>query len=175
MTELKQEMIQSVMRGLKSVGIKYEFDEDENVFRFGRSLTKGFFIVKYIVLARSSDYVVRSSSPLDCKIDDAQKTAEAARLVALINRSLPRGNFEIDADDGELSFRHCVECTGLESPPSEFILSAIAIHQSMWERYSPCLVHLLTTQSEAEDALKLQANVSEPNFKLAFAKSEDDD
>lgn len=169
MAEIHDALIQSIEDGLKSVDIPHEFIEEDDVFRFEIPLEGDFFQVKYLIGVRKADYIVRTSAPLRGDVDDDELFLKLATLTAKINRMIPRGNFDIDTDDGEISFRHCVESTGLETPSKEFILSAIAIHQTMWNRFAPCFINLFLNKSaDVDDVLRSQKRVPEPDYETFF-------
>lgn len=130
---------------------RYEFDEDDNLFRCGVSLENAVGNVRVFINATDDHvacvYVLPQSAP------ESSRSA-VAELVCRINYKLAFGHFDMDFNDGEVRFRYVMPSKELADDPMEKARRLLYLPHAMVLRYGPAFVKVMLGARTPEAAIK---------------------
>ena len=152
----KEIIVEGIKNAFADLGIEYEFHPERSAFSFGHKVLSKFSSTRVFIVARNSDYYVKAIAPLKADPSDASAMEELAKLIVKINYSLIQGGFDLDFEDGELSYRIGVECTDLDRIPADFVNVTVAIAIKMWGVYGDCFLGVIFGGLDSDAALRLK-------------------
>ena len=142
-------IFQDVRDALEDAEIRFDEDEEKNAIEFKLSgSSSGLRWTLCRILARKNDFIVRMFSPIRCDVSNTRAFSTIVQLINRINFRLAQGNFELDFDTGEISFKIDVECVGLGSVPQAFVIGPVVISKQAWTHYQACFFDVIFGGSE---------------------------
>lgn len=148
-----KEIANAVDNFLTEDGWRYDFDEEQGVFRFNLSINSRIKKIAYIIEIRRSEYTVLAVSPIGADSDDKESMAAMAEFVCRANYGLRNGCFELDMRDGEIRYRCYVDCYGI-MPTKDIVHGSIQCPAVMFERYGAGITDVIFGMSEPQDAVE---------------------
>ena len=149
---MEREQIVDVVRDwLDGDDWHYEYDADRQVIQAGISVSSKIKSVKMLIVFNEDGYTVYLSSPVNGDVDDLH---ELNKYLTQANFGLRNGNFELDWDDGEIRYKTYVNCSGLETLPTEIVKDSIYVGWAMMERYGNGIAALALGFSDADTEIK---------------------
>lgn len=142
---------QAIDSFLKEDGWHFSFDE--GVFTFGLGLRSKIKRIDYIVKVKADKFIVYGISPIGVDKDDKDMMARISEFIHRANYGLIRGNFEIDMNDGEIRYKVCTDCDGIE-PSAEMIKNAIYCPGFMFDEYGSGITDIIFSNMSAKDAVE---------------------
>ena len=146
---------QRVDECFKELDLKYELDEENDVFRFNFSIDSKLSSVRFLFHTRKTDFWAQATSPIGGDVSDPKMMASLAELVCRINYSLVEGAFNIDFRDGELNFHLAMDTSGMDAPTEQMVKLALFLPIQMWKKYSAAFLAVIFNGKSAKDALDL--------------------
>ncbi len=143
----------AVKNFLAEDGWRYEFDEEQGVFRFNLTINSLIKKIAYIIEIRNSEYTVLAVSPIGADSSSKENMAAMAEFVCRANYGLRNGCFELDMRDGEIRYRCYVDCYGI-MPTKDMIHGSIQCPAIMFERYGAGIIEVIFGMSEPRDAVE---------------------
>ena len=95
----------------------------------------------------TSNAYLRLSADEDCRL-------KVAEYITRVNYGLRYGCFEMDFRDGEIRYRHTVDCADMTSLPERSFLQCVYLPANMFNRYGNGLVAVMHGVKSPEDAIK---------------------
>ncbi len=132
---------------------KFEFDEEQKLFRFYVAVDGRLKNLRYIIQIRSDSYSVYAFAPINADSKDENVMKEMAEFFCRVNYGLRCGGFDFDMNDGEIRYKVFVDCFGV-MPTDSIIRRSITIPSLMFERYSPGLLNVMFAGSTAVEAIE---------------------
>lgn len=137
---------------------KYDFRADDNVFvvRFSLKTKLGNSRIYIRVRPRGADASlcsnISSHAYIDLKADDSCM-AQICEYITRANYGLIMGNFEMDHSDGEIRYKHAVDCW--EGVPTDSALSDLVnIPLNMLDKYGDGLLAVSMGFMDAKAAIE---------------------
>ncbi len=150
--DYQQDVADAWREHFDSHNVKYQFDEEHGLLMFEMRVDKcKISTVKVIIALRESFFTVFTILPLQCEED---KRAELAQLLNRINYTVALGNFEMNADNGELRFRYSVD-TKEYVPGDETMVRSIAYGLHKIREWSDPITAILFGLTTADKAVQL--------------------
>lgn len=149
-----EEIAEAVRKHLDSADMHYSFLKERGTFTYYMRFRFSFF--QYVVVnIRILDdaFIVLAGSPIFAPHRDKKLMHEAAEMLCRMNFGLRGGAFDLDVDDGELSFRRFIDCTGIV-PSEEMVGSALSDASSAFRVYGKAIAEVFLGVSSAEDAVR---------------------
>jgi hypothetical protein len=154
MREYSNQLAAAVTAYLDSQEWRYNFDQENGVFRFGINVDSRIKSVNMYIRISERGFVAYGLPEM--KADDAS-ARQLAEYFTYCNFGLPYGNFELDFSDGEINFKSSLLC-GDTIPPMGVVESIVDMPIRMWERYgNGMLAVLFGGASPKEEAAKADA------------------
>ena len=139
MADYSKALANQVNEYLKSQNWKYEFSEEEGVFRFGMSLENKMNNCRMVILIGDELFTSYAISPVSA---DAETAAQMSNYLTRANYGLKIGNFELDFRDGEIRYKATLFCGG--TVPALDIVERVAdMPFRMMEHYGGGLLNVL--------------------------------
>lgn len=130
----------------------FSFDENQGIFRFNLRINGKLKKINYVIDIRDDEYLVYAFSPLGADEDDTEMMKNMAEFICRANYGLKMGNFDLDFDDGEVSFKVHVMCEGI-TPTAEMIKSSIYCPGAMFQRYGDGICDIIFNNASAKAAV----------------------
>lgn len=130
---------------------RYEFEKERGLLRLRFKIKGKLDHVRIILDIHETCYV--SYACIDMSVDEENRM-EAAEYLTRANYGLKFGNFELDMNDGEVRYKHAVDCDHC-SLSSEMIENSLNIPIAMYQRYGDNLLKVMFGMLSAEEAVKL--------------------
>ena len=129
----------------------YEELEDRPALRSsGFPVKCKFSSVKIIINCNDTSFLIHGYIPLDADEDCRQRVAE---YFTRANYGLRYGNFEMDFRDGEMRYKHVVDCEGMTSLSDDVLMSNLSLPLRMIERYGDNLIAVMYGIKTPEEAI----------------------
>lgn len=122
---------------------KYDFDEEKGVFRTGYGLgeTCPISSLRYIIIIKEDGFLVRAYIPgIKAKASNFENTA---MLLTYINDGMRYGNFEMDMDDGEITFKMANIVPDGAELEYDYIDKNVVIPLMMVKKYADALIGIM--------------------------------
>ncbi len=144
-------MIDRVREHLESNGIRFNFEEERQIFRFGITTHNKIRSLNMVIHFTSQEMVVLAVCPLAADVASAD---EVMRYLTMANYGLRNGNFEMDLNDGEVRYKSYVNTEGYDELPDCQIRKAVVIPVAMFDRFGDGLAALLMGFSDATTEMR---------------------
>lgn len=151
------ELIEAIQSVLDKEDIKYYTDLENGVIHYTIFLSEKEGGLRYIqnrVRVREDDFSVYTIYPTYMPRKDAEQMSRIAEFICRANFNMILGNFELDFNDGELSFKVSVDCEGDHNDlcySNAIIERALHIPLQTMLRYSPGLEFLLRNPDKSPE------------------------
>ena len=151
------ELIEAIQSVLDKEDIKYYTDLEDGVIHYTIFLSEKEGGLRYIqnrVRVREDDFSVYAIYPTYMPRKDAEQMSRIAEFICRANFNMILGNFELDFNDGELSFKVSVDCEGDHNDlcySNVIIECALHIPLQTMLRYSPGLEILLRNPDKSPE------------------------
>ena len=148
-----QELVSAIRRFLIDDDWKFEFDDENGIFRFGVNIDGKMKHVNYFVPVRDDSYTVYAISPVSADSDDLQCMNAITEFICRANYGLRNGNFEIDMRDGEIRYKVHVDCSG-GVPAKSVIENSVYVPSLALERYAPGILDVIFAGKGAAESVE---------------------
>ena len=132
---------------------RFDFDEQEGIFRFGLSLDGKIKEIRYLIIISLDDYTVYATSPIGVEKSDDKMLSTMAEFVCRVNYGLKNGNFELDLRDGEIRYKCYVDCDSTVPNP-DVIGNSLYCPAHMFERYGIGIIEIMFANATAAEAVE---------------------
>ena len=129
----------------------YEFDQEKGIIRMRFKLKSKLDHIRFVIKIEDCFYV--SYGCIDMAADEEQRK-EVAEFITRANFGLNFGNFELDMRDGEIRYKHAVDCDHC-TLSSQMIETSLNITIAMYERYGNELLKVMFGMASAEEAVRI--------------------
>ncbi len=132
----------------------YNFDDELGVFNLLMGLSGKVKTLIYHIVVDEHNFVVNARYPLGISSEDDACMNTMARFLSRANCGLRNGNFELDLDDGDISFKSFCCCRGLTAPSDKMIAESIQCPAAMFDKYEAGILGILfkgMSDKEAEE------------------------
>lgn len=134
---------------LEEMEINYDFIREKGIIKFSINVDGKVKRFTYFIQIKKSSYIVYITIAVAADKDCMGSVAE---YLTRANYGLQYGSFELDWNDGEIRYRHLVDCENC--PPSqEVIRNSILIPYSTFERYGDGLLSVIFGAATAKEAV----------------------
>jgi len=144
MTNYSKALANRVEEYLKSQNWKYEFSEEEGLFRFGMSLENKMNNCRMVILVGDELFTSYAIAPVSA---DADTMAQMSNYLTRANYGLKIGNFELDYHDGEIRYKATLFC-GETVPALDAVERVADMPFRMMERYGGGLLNVLFANAD---------------------------
>lgn len=111
--DYSQQIAQAIRSHLDEKELIYTFHEDIGIIEYQAGIPCRVKFLHFFVKVLEDSFTVKARIPLGPDPDNGKEIAEMALFLTRANSLLRNGNFEMDLDDGEISYRvHC-NCSGV--------------------------------------------------------------
>ena len=145
---------EAIRNHLDAHRLHYHFDEDHGVFELLMGVGCKAKTLVYHIIIDQYNFVVNARYPMGPSAEDEACVNTIARFFSRANYGLRNGNFELDLDDGEISFKSFCCCRGLTAPSDEMIAESIQFPAAMFDKYEAGILGILfngMSDKEADD------------------------
>lgn len=147
----QEQIVDAVRDWLDADNWHYDYNAERHLFKMGISLKSKIKSGRIFVDVKKDCYVVYLYAPIS---GDKDKLAELTKYLTMANYGLLNGNFELDAQDGEIRYKTYVNCDGMEKLSSEVIQDSIYVGCVMMDRYGDGIAALALGFSDADTEIK---------------------
>ena len=150
--DYQQDLADAWLDHFRTHGVKYSFDAEHGIIMFEMRLDKcKISTAKVIIILRESFFTVFTVLPLQC---EEQHRSELAILLNRINYTIALGDFEMNADNGEIRFRYSVD-TKEYIPGDEMMVRSIAFGLHKIQEWADPVTAILFGLTTADKAFAL--------------------
>lgn len=121
----------------------YNFDEGRGVFNLLMGVGGKAKTLIYHIIVDEHNFVTNARYPLGPSSEDDACMNTMARFLSRANNGLRNGNFELDLDDGDISFKSFCCCRGLVAPSDEMVAESIQCPAAMFDKYEAGILGIL--------------------------------
>lgn len=143
----------------------FNYDEKKNAFKFMLGMKGKIKIINYSIYVKEDEYSVVVLSPIGVDEDRTDLKLKMAEYICRVNNDMKAGCFELDFDDGEITFKMHVCCKD-SMPSAAVIRDSISCPAMMFEQYGAGLLDILLTHITPKDAVEK----CEQDVRLALQK-----
>lgn len=115
-------------------------------------LTSRIKKISYFIEVEDDEYIVYADCPIGADSDDNAMMATMAEFICRANYTWRNGSFDLDMRDGEIRFKHYVDCKGIV-PSIEIVKNSISYPAKMFNRYAPGIVGIIFSGLSAKEAI----------------------
>lgn len=130
---------------------RYEFDKERGIIRLNFKIQNKLNQVRFVLDIHDAFYVAYAC--INLNVDEANRKA-VSEFFTRANFGLNFGNFELDMNDGEVRYKHTVDCDHC-SLSSEMIERSLNIPIFMYQRYGDNMLKVMFGMVSPEEAVKL--------------------
>ncbi len=123
--------------------LHYYFDEDRGVFTLLMSAGSKAKTLIYHIIVDNHNFIVNARYPLGPDPKDDACMTTMARFLTRASHGMRNGNFELDMEDGDISFKSFCCCRGLIVPSDEMIAECIQCPAAMFDKYEAGILGIL--------------------------------
>ena len=134
--------------------LHYYFDEDRGVFTLLMSAGSKAKTLIYHIIVDNHNFIVNARYPLGPDPKDDACMTTMARFLTRASHGMRNGNFELDMEDGDISFKSFCCCRGLIVPSDEMIAECIQCPAAMFDKHEAGILGILfngMSDKEAEE------------------------
>ena len=139
---------------LENEEIRYEFEEERGLFRFGISIPGSLQKLNYVINIKRDDYNVYVFPLFSADKNNQEMMSQIEKFFNMINYSIRNGSFEMDDSDGEIRYRSYVECVEMELS-YEAVRNSIHWAAIVYMRYGKGILHIIFNNMSAKDAFDM--------------------
>ncbi len=147
----QEQIVNAVRDWLDDDDWHYEYNAEKQLITMGISLKSKIKTGKIYVDFKEDAYLVYVYPPIS---GDKDNLTELVKYLTMANYGLLNGNFELDANDGEIRYKVYVNCDGLESLSTEVVRDSICVGCAMMDRYGDGIAALAMGFSDAETEIQ---------------------
>lgn len=132
----------------------YSFDDERGVFNLLMGVGGKAKTLIYHIIVDEHNFIANARYPLGPSSEDDTCMNTMARFLTRANNGLRNGNFELDLNDGDISFKSFCCCRGLISPADEMVAESIQCPAAMFDKYEAGILGILfkgMSDKEAEE------------------------
>ena len=132
----------------------YNFDDDRGVFNLLMGVGGKAKTLIYHIIVDEHNFVTNARYPLGPSSEDDACMNTMVRFLTRANNGLRNGNFELDLNDGDISFKSFCCCRGLIAPSDEMVAESIQCPAAMFDKYEAGILGILfngMSDKEAEE------------------------
>lgn len=150
---MKKETIQTKIREFfKKAKWSYQENRARSTFSGGISLKAASAISSIRFYLTIRDQILISYAVIPQKA--IRNISSVLEFLARANYGLVLGNFEIDMDDGEIRYKHCIHAAGLKEDIGPAIEELLFLPCNMIEKYGEGLLAVIYGGQSAKDAIE---------------------
>lgn len=132
--DYSQQIAQAICSHLDENDLVYRFYEDRGVIEYQAGIPFHVKSLHFVVQVQEDSFTVNAQLPLGPDPDNGKEMAEMALFLTRVNSLLRNGNFEMDLNDGEISYKvHC-NCNGV-TVSEEMISESLHLPGAMCIRF----------------------------------------
>ncbi len=148
--DYSQDLANSLKIKFAELGIHHTFDHEHGAFYFNLRIEGKVKTLSCAILVRHTEYITYMTSPIAADISDVSSMNQLSELLHRINRTVSRGCFELDFDDGDIRYKIYTDCS--ETPLTKITLTkAILIPSFMFLTYSDAINRVIFNHVKAKD------------------------
>lgn len=146
-------LAQQVEAYLNSQNWKYDFNEEEGIFRFGMNLDCRMHSCRLVIVMAEELFTAYAISPISA---DADCMLAAINYLTRANFGLKLGNFELDQRDGEIRYKSCIYC-GDDVPSLKIVERVVDVAFQMMQTYGDGLLNVIFAGADpAQEIAKIE-------------------
>lgn len=138
---IQNALIEAIKQALDGEGFHYDFNGD-HMFKLGVNLAGKMPSITIYISARPNAIVCRSFAPVNADPKDPETMAKVAEYLDRASYGMNVGAFEMDWNDGELSFRNGFFHSG-SIPTYDQIVNLFSVTAVEWNTYGDGLLAVL--------------------------------
>lgn len=144
-----------IERCLDDMGLNYHNDEDDNTFFFSVNRDSTYGPLRMFVIYYNEAYTVRAVMGNHASASVRSRVGE---FLHRANYGLKNGDFELDYNDGEVSYKVHASLPGM-APSEESIKRNIATPVAMFDRYGEGIMKVMFSKEKPKVILdKIEQN-----------------
>lgn len=138
-----ESIAEAVRNHMDAHDLHYDFDENLGIFKLLMGVGGKAKTLIYHIVVDEHNFVVNVRYPLGPSSDDEASMTTMARFIARANSGMRNGNFELDMDDGDISFKSFCCCRGLDAPSDKMVAESIQCPAAMFDKYEEGILGIL--------------------------------
>ena len=151
--EYSEKLARQVDAYLKSQDWKFEFDQEDGIFRFGMNLECRMRSCRLIIVIGQNLFTAYAISPISA---DNDSMLAAMNYLTRANYGLRLGNFEMDQRDGEIRYKSCIFC-GDDVPSLPIVERTVDVSFQMMQNYGDGLLNVIFAGADpAQEIAKIE-------------------
>lgn len=144
---------QHVRKYFDSIEWTYNFDEEDNFFSTGATISGGFSYTRMVVDVQDEILQCYAFAPVNVP---EEKRQAACEYLMRASRGMKRGAFELDFSDGEVRFHTYIDVPeGVPAPNDELMEMLVMVPVAMMQRYGQGLLDIISGAKTPEEAVKM--------------------
>lgn len=148
----RESVIDAIHNHLQDKDISYRYDGERGVFHFFLSIGGKAQTLIYVIVPHDHGMTVYARYPMGMDAEDEEGKLRLMQFITRANHGLRNGNFEMDLDNGSISYKIHNSCRGAE-PSSEMVEEAILTAAAMYRKYEEGLLAVLFLHAGAGEAV----------------------
>lgn len=161
MSRQYSEAIMSVVRDcLDEDYWRYIFDDEAGFFRFHVNLKSTIREASIVIDVKEECFVILGILSVKADVEDETMMDRIRDYICRVNWEMDCGCFEMDGEDGELRFRHAMNCDDTEMS-AEMIRNMIAAAVSALDRHTEGIAGIIFADLSVQDAIRRAEHYSQ--------------
>jgi hypothetical protein len=145
------EIAEAISNYLNNNDLKHNFNKSLGVFTFSAGVTGKIKTLYYELIVNKTGFTSCAHYPLGPDSDDEEARNLMAQFLTRANYGMRIGNFQMEMDEGDISYKVYCSCLGM-TVSDEMIAESIHCSAAMFAKYEPGILGILFGGMTAKQA-----------------------